>query len=87
MIIFVVNGKDVPVEIVPGMTLREARARALRQSQNIAWPAEDWEISQNGPISELALNGLTFSPEAFDPLTEIRFFLTFRADASGVWLS
>lgn len=43
-LVFIVNGEDVPVIVLPGSSLAAARDEALKKSCNTSRPSHEWEV-------------------------------------------
>jgi hypothetical protein len=80
LLVFIVNGEDVPVDANESAPLTNARDAALRLSRNTARPPNDWELYdiQGRPISDTSR-----TPVAFGFAPDTRLFLTLRVGAGG----
>jgi hypothetical protein len=79
MVLFIVNGEDVPVQADPDLPLALAKRRALTLSRNTGRPDQDWELRHE--------TGVLVDEEAASSTVDgRRLFLTLRVGAGG-WRS
>ncbi|MGY2891188.1 putative ATPase [Bradyrhizobium sp. USDA 4524] len=78
-ITMVVNGQPVVVEAEPQEKLAEVRQKALKETQNLAQPPENWEIKDEA--------GTLLDPEKrvaeYHFGKEVTLFLSLKAGAAG----
>lgn len=80
ILMFIVNGEDVPVEVNPNQPLHVARSKALAQSHNTGRPHDEWEVRD---ITGSLIVDLSRPIESYGFGPDTRLFLTLRVGAGG----
>jgi hypothetical protein len=82
LLVFIINGQDVPVRMDPDAMVETVKAKALTDSGNTGRPPEDWELRDiNGVRIEKVKDGYTLGEMNWVEGT--RLFLSLKVGAGG----